>query len=58
MSHSTENRAAVVADLESRIEELESLDEEAFGGFTRLDWVCCVLGAVLLPYAAFLWFWR
>lgn len=56
MSH--EDRAAIVADLERRIEELESLDDAAFGEFTRVDWVLCILGALVVPYAIYLWFGR
>ncbi len=56
MNH--DDRPAIVADLERRIEELESLDESEFGEFTRVDWVLCILGALVLPYALYLWFWR
>ena len=48
--------SALVADLERRIEYLESLDESDFGSFTAWDWVICVLGAVVIPYLALLWF--
>jgi hypothetical protein len=47
---------ALVADLERRIEDLESRDESDFGNFTVWDWVICVLGAVVIPYLALLWF--
>jgi hypothetical protein len=47
-----------VADLERRIDELDGQDESAFGEFTRADWVVCVIGAVLLPGLAVIWFAR
>jgi hypothetical protein len=50
------DREELVEELERRIDELESLDDDAFGGFTRLDWVICTIGALALPYLALLWF--
>ena len=49
-------RTRLVDDLERRIEELEGLDESAFGGFSALDWVICLLGAVVIPVLALVWF--
>jgi hypothetical protein len=43
-------------ELARRIEELEALDDSAFGGFTSWDWLACTLIALVLPVAAFLWF--
>ena len=50
------DRKELVEELERRIDELEGLDEEAFGQFTALDWVICTIGALALPYLALLWF--
>jgi hypothetical protein len=50
------SRDELVKELERRIDELETLDEEAFGQFTPLDWVICVIGAIALPYLALIWF--
>jgi hypothetical protein len=49
-------QSALVADLERRIEELENLDESAFGNFTTWDWLLCIFGALVIPYLALLWF--
>jgi len=43
-------RDALVDELEQRIDEFEKLDEGAFGNFTTIDWVICVLGALVVPY--------
>jgi hypothetical protein len=51
-----EERSFLVAELERRIEEFEGLDESAFGRFTALDWLLCVLGALILPHLALWWF--
>jgi hypothetical protein len=53
-----ESQDARVADLERRIDELDSQDESAFGEFTLVDWVVCVVGALLLPGLAVIWFAR
>jgi hypothetical protein len=45
-----------VDELRGRIEQLEALDESAFGGFGVLDWVACVIGSVVLPGLALWWF--
>ncbi len=45
-------------ELLRRIEELEALEESAFGRFTRWDWLACALVALVLPAAALLWFGR
>ena len=50
-------RAAIVADLEQRIADLEQMGEERFGSFTALDWFFCVAGALLVPYAIYFWYW-
>jgi hypothetical protein len=50
------DREKLIEELERRIDELETLDEDAFGQFTTLDWVICVIGALALPYLALLWF--
>jgi hypothetical protein len=52
-----ESRTAIVDELERRIADLEEMGEERFGGFTRLDWFFCVAGALLVPYAFYLWYW-
>ncbi len=44
-----------VEDLRRRIEELEALDESVFGRFTALDWLLCVVGAVVAPLLALWW---
>ena len=49
-------RDASVEELERRIEALEELDESAFGTFTRLDWLICVLGSLVVPSLALWWF--
>ena len=56
VAKSGDERARLVDDLASRIDELEGLDESAFGNFTVLDWVICVLGAVVIPVLALVWF--
>ena len=47
-------RARLVADLEHRIDQLETLDDSDIGSFTTLDWFFCITGAVVLPVIA-LW---
>jgi hypothetical protein len=49
--------ASLVAELERRIAAIESPDAAEYGQFNRLDWWACVLGGLLLPYLAVLWFW-
>jgi len=44
------------AELERRIEELEALEESAFGRFTAWDWFVCVIGALVVPAIAAWWF--
>ena len=44
------------AELERRIEELEALQESAFGRFTAWDWLVCVIGALVVPAIAAWWF--
>jgi hypothetical protein len=49
-------RGLLVEELESRIEELEALDDAAIGAFTGLDWFVCVVGSLVLPAIAMWWF--
>ena len=51
-----DERERMVAELERRIELLEQADESSPGGFTRWDWLLCVLGALIVPYLALWWF--
>jgi hypothetical protein len=44
-----------VAELSRRIEILESLGEEEFGSFTRLDWIACILLGGVLPLILLYW---
>jgi len=53
----TSHHLSVLAELENRIHQLEVMEEEQFGRFTRLDWIICVGGSVILPYACYIWFW-
>ena len=48
------DRERLVADLEHRIDQLETLDDSDIGSFTTLDWFFCITGAVVLPVIA-LW---
>jgi hypothetical protein len=48
------DRERLVADLEHRIDQLETLDDSVVGSFTTLDWFFCFTGAVVLPVIA-LW---
>jgi hypothetical protein len=50
------SRKEIVDELERRIDELDDLEDDAVGRFTRLDWVICVIGAVVLPSLALIWF--
>lgn len=43
-------------ELHHRIEELRAHHEDDFGRFHALDWILIVLGCVLLPFLAYLWF--
>jgi hypothetical protein len=56
-SAETSHRLSVLAELETRIHELEHIAEEEFGSFTWFDWLLCIGGAVLLPYLCYVWFW-
>jgi hypothetical protein len=49
-------RERLVADLERRIVEIESLDDSDIGAFTGLDWFICIVGSVILPAIAIWWF--
>ncbi len=46
----------LVRDLEQRIEKIEALDHEDLGGFNRLDWMICIVGAVLVPALLIWWY--
>ena len=52
IDHDAERRR----ELTRRIEDLESRDPDDFGHFGALDWAICVVGALVLPVLAFLWF--
>lgn len=56
MSAEAREDADRVAELERRIDELDSLDESAFGAFTPWDWLACTVFAVVLPALALWWF--
>ena len=45
----------LVDELERRLEELESLDDAAFGRFTKWDWLFVLLTSLVLPYLVFWW---
>jgi hypothetical protein len=55
-SHEGSEARARAEELLGRIEELESLDDSAFGVFGAGDWLACVLAALLVPAAILLWF--
>lgn len=48
-------RQFLAEELERRIEEFEGLDDRAFGRFTGVDWVVCVVTSVVLPALAIWW---
>jgi hypothetical protein len=50
------SRGALVAELERRIEEIESLDDSVIGRFTGWDWLACIVGSLVLPAIAIWWF--
>jgi hypothetical protein len=50
--------SARVLELQRRIEELEAQDEDAFGHFGAVDWIACILVALVLPAALLFWFAR
>ena len=56
MSATDPGRSERAAELERRIELLESQRDEEFGAFTRWDWIVCVIGAVALPLVIAIWF--
>jgi len=56
--HPTTGANARVDELHRRIEELEALAEDRFGRFGAVDWIACVLAAVVLPVLLVLWFAR
>lgn len=39
-------------ELRKRIDTLDSMEESAFGAFTRLDWVILIVIALVLPTLA------
>lgn len=45
-----------VAELESRIRQMEELDDSSLGRFGAWDWLVTVLAGLLLPAAALWWF--
>ena len=50
------DRERLIEDLESRLDELETLDASDIGSFTALDWFCCIAGSVVIPALALWWF--
>jgi hypothetical protein len=50
------DRERLVADLERRVEELQSLDNSDIGNFTSLDWFFCIAASVVIPVIALWWF--
>jgi hypothetical protein len=46
---------AQVAELQRRIELLEAGEHEEFGAFTRVDWIACIVGSIVIPIAVLLW---
>ena len=57
--HASAERAGrdrLAEDLESRLEELEALDDADIGSFTALDWFFCVAGSIVIPVIALWWF--
>ncbi len=57
-AHPTAGASARVDELHRRIEELEALGEDRFGRFGAVDWIACVLAAVVVPVLLILWFAR
>ena len=49
---------AQVAELHRRIRLLEAEDDGDFGAFTAVDWLVCVLGALVIPALVLLWVGR
>ena len=49
---------AQVAELHRRIRLLEAEDDADFGAFTAVDWLVCVLGALVIPALVLLWVGR
>jgi len=45
-----------VRELERRIQELETVDEAAFGRFTAWDWTICIVFGLALPLLG-IWWW-
>jgi len=43
------HRDALVAELEQRLDELAGHDETELGGFSAIDWIILVLGALVVP---------
>ena len=61
MTHPAENERQAhsrVGELEHRIRAIESADDDAYGSFTGLDWLLCILGALVVPVIVLLWFAR
>jgi len=47
MDNSADHRIA--GDLERRIEIIEALGDAELGKFTKLDWLLCIAGSVVIP---------
>ena len=47
-----------VNELHRRIELLEAGEHEEFGAFTRVDWIACIVGSIVIPIAVLLWVGR
>ena len=56
MMNDHDPQQTLVESLERRIDEIDSLDESSFGAFSSVDWILCVVGAVILPLLAVIWF--
>ena len=46
----------ITRDLEKRIETIEALGDAELGGFTKIDWMLCIVGAVVIPAILLWWF--
>lgn len=57
MSDDDAAHARLVAELERRMDLLQSAPESEFGAFTLLDWAFCIGVFVVIPYLLYFWFW-